>query len=262
MILHLYRRRRRGLRPRLNGQWAFAIWDAGQRTAVPVARPPRRPAAVLHRPRCSALSSPPRSRRSSRIREFAGSSTSRPRSDLHVLGAAAAAHDVQGRYRSCRPGTRCRSTDTVDRLHRVLASDLRLATVWHDAKRCADELLESADRRHTHPAARRRAGRRLPERRARLDADHGARQAELVPRPPADVLRHASTTRSSTRAAISTRRVRFLEHRAPAIRCSARDIAAVFPDVIWHAEKPMLRTAPAPLFLLSRLVRDRATRSC
>lgn len=36
---------------------------------------------------------------------------------------------------------------------------------------------------------------------------------------------------------------------------SARDIADVFPDVIWHAESPLLRSAPAPLFLLSRLVR-------
>ncbi|OLT21964.1 asparagine synthase (glutamine-hydrolyzing) [Ornithinimicrobium sp. CNJ-824] len=33
------------------------------------------------------------------------------------------------------------------------------------------------------------------------------------------------------------------------------DIAEVFPDVVWHAEAPLLRTAPAPLFLLSRLVR-------
>jgi len=35
-----------------------------------------------------------------------------------------------------------------------------------------------------------------------------------------------------------------------------RDIAAAFPEVVAHAERPLLRTAPAPLFLLSRLVRD------
>ena len=34
------------------------------------------------------------------------------------------------------------------------------------------------------------------------------------------------------------------------------DIANVFPEVIYHTERPILRTAPAPLFLLSRLVRD------
>ncbi len=34
------------------------------------------------------------------------------------------------------------------------------------------------------------------------------------------------------------------------------DIARVFPDVVRHAEQPLLRTAPAPLFLLSDLVRQ------
>ncbi|NYI75685.1 asparagine synthase (glutamine-hydrolyzing) [Nocardioides panzhihuensis] len=35
-----------------------------------------------------------------------------------------------------------------------------------------------------------------------------------------------------------------------------RDIAEVFPQVVRHAESPLLRTAPAPMFLLSRLVRE------
>lgn len=39
------------------------------------------------------------------------------------------------------------------------------------------------------------------------------------------------------------------------VRCGAEEIGRVFPDVVWHAETPLLRTAPAPLFLLSRLVR-------
>ena len=34
------------------------------------------------------------------------------------------------------------------------------------------------------------------------------------------------------------------------------DIAHVFPEVVYHTERPILRTAPAPLFLLSRLVRQ------
>jgi asparagine synthase (glutamine-hydrolysing) len=43
------------------------------------------------------------------------------------------------------------------------------------------------------------------------------------------------------------------EHRA--IRCEAADIARVFPAVIRHTERPILRTAPAPLFVLSDAVR-------
>jgi asparagine synthase (glutamine-hydrolysing) len=38
-------------------------------------------------------------------------------------------------------------------------------------------------------------------------------------------------------------------------RCTEGDIGEVFPRVVWHTEAPILRTAPAPLFLLSRLVR-------
>ncbi len=37
---------------------------------------------------------------------------------------------------------------------------------------------------------------------------------------------------------------------------SRADIARVFPDVIRHTERPVLRTAPAPLYLLSQLVRQ------
>ena len=37
---------------------------------------------------------------------------------------------------------------------------------------------------------------------------------------------------------------------------AARTSRAVFPDVVLHTERPILRAAPAPLFLLSRLVRD------
>lgn len=44
------------------------------------------------------------------------------------------------------------------------------------------------------------------------------------------------------------------EHRDIVVRPG--DIAEAFPQVVRHAERPLLRTAPAPLFLLSRLVRE------
>lgn len=40
------------------------------------------------------------------------------------------------------------------------------------------------------------------------------------------------------------------------VRCTHEDIGRVFPEVIRHTERPILRTAPAPLFLLSQLVRE------
>lgn len=48
----------------------------------------------------------------------------------------------------------------------------------------------------------------------------------------------------------------FLGTQHSDVRCSQEEIAEVFPAVVWHAEQPILRTAPAPLFLLSRLVRE------
>jgi len=38
------------------------------------------------------------------------------------------------------------------------------------------------------------------------------------------------------------------------INCSIEDIAVKFPEVIWHAETVLLRTAPVPMFILSELV--------
>jgi len=57
-------------------------------------------------------------------------------------------------------------------------------------------------------------------------------------------------------SAYQTEASAFLETQHSSVRCSYNDIARVFPDVIWHAEQPILRTAPAPLFLLSEFVRD------
>ncbi len=44
------------------------------------------------------------------------------------------------------------------------------------------------------------------------------------------------------------------DHRV--VECTHADIGRVFPQVIWHTETPILRTAPAPMFLLSQLVHD------
>lgn len=40
------------------------------------------------------------------------------------------------------------------------------------------------------------------------------------------------------------------------ITCTSADIAESFPSVVWHSETPVLRTAPAPMLILSKLVRE------
>src|SRR5581483_6505004 len=48
----------------------------------------------------------------------------------------------------------------------------------------------------------------------------------------------------------------FLHTQHSEVTCGYQDIANVFPDVVWHCEQPILRTAPAPMMLLAKLVRD------
>ena len=49
--------------------------------------------------------------------------------------------------------------------------------------------------------------------------------------------------------------VRHLRTEHTTLRCSRRDIGEAFPELIRHTEAPVLRTAPAPLMLLSRAVK-------
>ncbi|MCK4629285.1 MAG: asparagine synthase C-terminal domain-containing protein, partial [Sedimentisphaerales bacterium] len=53
-----------------------------------------------------------------------------------------------------------------------------------------------------------------------------------------------------------SRMVSFLGVDHSEIQATNEGIGTAFPDVIRHTEKPLLRTAPVPLFLLSRLVRN------
>src|SRR5260221_4728853 len=48
----------------------------------------------------------------------------------------------------------------------------------------------------------------------------------------------------------------FLGTQHQVARVSHADIGRVFPEVVWHTEVPVMRTAPAPMFMLSKLVRD------
>jgi len=50
--------------------------------------------------------------------------------------------------------------------------------------------------------------------------------------------------------------VGYLGTRHTALRVGTHDIGSAFPQVIWHTETPIVRTAPAPLMLLSARVRD------
>lgn len=50
---------------------------------------------------------------------------------------------------------------------------------------------------------------------------------------------------------------RHLQTEHQVVHATHGDIGRVFPDVIWHVETALMRTSPAPMFLLSRLVKQR-----
>ncbi len=50
--------------------------------------------------------------------------------------------------------------------------------------------------------------------------------------------------------------VEYLDTEHTHVTCTREDIGRIFPRVIWHAESTILRTAPAPLMLLSQHVRE------
>jgi len=49
---------------------------------------------------------------------------------------------------------------------------------------------------------------------------------------------------------------KYLGTRHTAFTCTRQDIGNFFPQVIWHTEIPILRTAPVPMFCLSKKVRE------
>ena len=50
--------------------------------------------------------------------------------------------------------------------------------------------------------------------------------------------------------------VKYFNTNHKSINCSSSDIAGYFPQVIWQSEIPVTRTAPAPMLILSKLVRE------
>ena len=121
----------------------------------------------------------------------------------------------------------------------------------------------AAGRRRAPAAARGRAGRRVPERRARLVDHHDADQATSPTRRCAPS-RSRSRTREFDESAYQQRAGPLSRHRTTR-RCAARaaDIGAAFPRAIWHAETPIVRTAPDAADAAVRArARRRATRWC
>lgn len=71
---------------------------------------------------------------------------------------------------------------------------------------------------------------------------------------PLETFSIAFTDAAYDESAYQAQMARHLGTRHNLITCSHEDIGRVFPEVVWHTETPIMRTSPAPLYLLSKLV--------
>jgi asparagine synthase (glutamine-hydrolysing) len=73
---------------------------------------------------------------------------------------------------------------------------------------------------------------------------------------PLETFSIAFTDADYDESVFQTRMARALGTRHHVVHATHADIGEVFPEVTWHTETPLMRTSPAPMFLLSGLVRD------
>ncbi len=248
---------RRRLRPRTERGVRLRALGPPPPPAAAGARPRPASCRCTTRGRGRACCSRRRSRHCSPAAGRAGSPRSeRPRPDLHVLVAARAANHVQRR----RPGLPGRNGRPARRAARPDAPYWRWefptdgCAPYGTASRARGGTARTAHGCDAHSPAGRRAGGCVPVA-AAWTLHRWSRWSGHRARPAAHVLdrvRRRGPRRDRVPAADGSGTC---EPRNERIQCSLADIAASFPDTIRHAERPVLRTAPTPMRLLSGLVR-------
>lgn len=253
VILHLYQEYGEDCVHQLNGQWAFAIWDTRRRRMfLSRDRMGVRPLFYSLTGKTFVFSSEVKALFASGI--VARKIDPQALDQLFTFWTPLGARSMFAGVSELPPGHSLTVADGVMKPHRY----------WQPEYVTSTELTEDA-------AAERLLELLVDATRIRLRADvpvgaylSGGLDSTII---TAIIKRFTSTPLRSFSLAfedaefdesVHQREVTdFLETDHEAIRCTNADIAQIFPQVVWHAEKPMLRTAPAPMMLLSRLVRER-----
>jgi asparagine synthase (glutamine-hydrolysing) len=255
VILHLFEDFGEDCVSRLNGQWAFAIWDAKRRRLfLSRDRLGVRPLfftwvgkSFVFASEIKALLAYPGVRR-----EF----------DLQAL------HEIFTFWHTLSPRTAFRGIYEIQPGHSamVVGAQAEVKPYWnldyHRAEPAADTPEREKEYREELLSILQDATR------IRLRSDvpvaaylSGGLDSTFI----TALIKHSGITQLTTfsvrfqesdldEGSFQEEAVRQLGTRHHSICCTDNEIASVFPDVIWHAEKPILRTAPAPLYLLARLV--------
>ncbi|HZS49469.1 MAG TPA: asparagine synthase (glutamine-hydrolyzing) [Bryobacterales bacterium] len=248
VILHLYRQYGEDCVSRMNGQWAFAIWDARrQRLFLSRDRLGIRPLFYTVTGRAFVFGS--------EIKAVLGHPGVSRALDLDALD------DIFTFWCRVPPRTIFQNVQELPPGHSMAVDgrDVRVWPYWRLEFNCAPHPeRDSAERLFALLVDATRI-------RLRSDVPVGAYlSGGLDSTITTALIRKFSDSRLKTfsvsfddpgfdESAYQREAVRFLETDHEEVRCTGREIAAVFPEVVWHVEQPVLRTAPAPMYLLSRL---------
>ncbi len=256
-IVHAYEEWGDAAFARLEGQFAFALWDARARRLVLV----RDRLGIL--PLHYAVVGGAAVFASEAKALFAGGRIE-PRIEPAALGQLFTTWSVVAPRLGLRrrPGRPARQRRLVRPRRVALGAPLVGADVRAGRRRrpaaCARRRGRRARAppppRGRAPAPGRRAGRRVPERRARLVPSSAAFGVEATEGPLAtfgvgfsDARYDETASRDVVARLLGTR------HHDELFR--ARDLEAVLDEAVWSCETPLLRSGPLPFFLLARSVR-------
>ena len=259
VIIRLYEEMGPDCVERLNGDFAFAIWDARRRQLM-LARDRMGVRPLFYAKRGGALYFASEVKALLPVRAFDAELDPIALDQIFtLLVPARAAHDLQGHIRAAAGAPAGRECATACAF---------VATGRLDFPDAGDA---GTDKRGPRTRSPRRCARCLIDAtRIRLRSDvpvgaylSGGLDSSMVAAMAGTVAPERLRTFSvrfdtpefdETEFQLEMARALGTDHSA--VLCRPSDIGAAFPDVIRHAERPILRTAPAPLQLLSGLVRE------
>ena len=253
VILHAYEEKGERCVEDFNGQWAFAIWDAPKRRLfLSRDRIGVRPLFYTSVGQSFLFGSEIKSL----FRHPAVARRLDPRSldQTFTFWAPLTPHTSFSGILELPPGHSMSITESSLRVERYWAPEYQpdLEDV-HDERHYADQLRELLG-----DATRIRLRSDVPVGAYLSGGLDSTVITSLIKRSAGTALRTFSVTFDEAEfdeSGYQQEAVRFLHTDHRDFRCSSVDIGRVFPEVVWHAETPILRTAPAPMFLLSALVR-------
>ncbi len=254
VLIHLYEERGVDMFEELNGQFAFALWDGKRRTLL-LARDRMgiRPlfyhqenGRLVFGSEVKALFADPGIHRAVNPRTL---------SDIFTCWSALGPLTPFEKVFQIPPGNYALFSKEGMRIHPYWTLSFSDPSPWD---RSLSEYAEELNRL-LHDAARIRLRADVPVGAYLSGGLDSTYISSLVKREFDNPLNTFSVSFSDKRydeTPFQAKAVEALETNHRTINCAGNDIGELFPKIIWHSETPLLRTGPAPLYRLSKLVRD------